>query len=55
MNHFMKISSSLRPPGLLRFVVLFSFEDKSFSFSASCPDAKKRVTGGEAETAEVLF
>jgi hypothetical protein len=32
MNHFMNIPSSLRPPGSLRFVVLFSFRRKKSFF-----------------------
>jgi len=42
--HFMNISSSLRPPGSLGFVAIFSYwGEKNVSFSISSADQEKRI------------
>jgi len=48
-------SSSLRPPGSLRMVVLFSFLKKNLSFSGSPAKEDKKMNKEEAENAEILF
>jgi hypothetical protein len=53
--HSGDISSSLRPPGPLRFVVHFLFFGKNLCFFGSSGDEEKRMTTEKAESAEIFF
>jgi hypothetical protein len=55
LNHFMDISFSLRPPGSLRFMVIFYFlGNKNLSFFVSSTDKEKNMPEEEAESAEII-
>jgi hypothetical protein len=52
-NHFVDISSSLRPQGSLRVMVIFSFRGTIF-FSVASAEEDQKMPEEEAESAEVV-